>query len=140
MIAISIVILIIALILFFLAWKRREEAKRIAQYADDRVAQSDKMQADAREAMRRNGAARLEIDKRVSDFDINHKLISVNYVETDQDVEKYPSETKRTAVIKSRLAHNIGYRILSQFPDADTWTDDDGARVFSYRFKVAKEK
>lgn len=140
MTAIAIILIIAALVLFFLASKRREEARKMAKYADDRIAQADKMQADAREAMRRNGKARLELDKREGDFGLHHKVVETSYVESDDDRTKYPSDEKRLAVIKSRLAHNIGYRILAAFPDPDVREDESGAKVYGYRLLARKEK
>lgn len=140
MTAIAIILIIAALVLFFLASKRREEARKMAKYADDRIAQADKMQADAREAMRRNGKARLELDKREGDFDLHHKVVETSYVESDDDRTKYPSDEKRLAVIKSRLAHNIGYRFLAAFPEPDVKEDESGAKVYGYRLLVRKEK
>jgi hypothetical protein len=140
-ITISCYLFLLAGTLFFaFGADRNRKNRRMELRLEENSKSIAKREEACREAMRRNGAARLEIDKKVGDFNIEHKLVTVNYVETDEDVEKYPSQAKRLAVIKSRLAHNIGYGMIAEFPDPDIWTDDDGARVFSYRFLVKKEK
>ena len=140
MIVIAIILLIAAVAFFFCARRLRADAIKTELRAQERIAQADKMQADAREAMRRNGKARLELDKREGDFDLNHKVVETSYVESDDDRTKYPSDEKRLAVIKSRLAHNIGYRFIAAFPDPDVKEDESGAKVYGYRLLVRKEK
>lgn len=141
MTALLIIALFLAVSLAAFEYSERRKAEKMSAESIGKLKEDiEKREAACREAMKRNGAARLEIDKKVGDFNIEHKLVAVNYVETDEDIEKYPSQAKRLAVIKSRLAHNIGYGIIGEFQDPDIWRDDDGARVFGYRFLVKREK
>lgn len=74
--------------------------------------------------------------KKEDAFNQEHRIIEASYAETNEDREKYPSDVKRIAVIKSRLAHNLGYKILAAFPDPST----DSGSVYSYRILVKEEK
>lgn len=132
---ISIILFVAALVLFVLARNWRIENRLERERLDEMNQRLIKREASCREAMKRNGAARLELDKREGAFDLEHKAITVEYEPTEEDRQKYPSDAKLTAVVKSRLAHNLGYRILAEFPGVNRCGDK-----FRYTFLVKEEK
>ena len=136
-IVISIIILIAELVVLARAFAVRKEYRAKLELLVQRDEHVTKREAACREAMRKNGRASLELSRKESDFDINHKEIEAVYLETTEDRVKYPSDAKRLAVIKSRLAHNLGYKILAEFPDPEV---DPAGTVYSYKFLVKEEK
>lgn len=120
---IVIILVIFAGALVLYAQQKLNKVKEFNKYLDERLVGLEKREAAAREAMRRNGATRLELDKREAALENEGKKIVVSYQPTEADKEKYPSEAKMLAIVKSRLAHNIGYRILAEFPDPDVETN-----------------
>ena len=120
---IVIILVIFAGALVLYTQQKLNKVKEFNKYLDERLVGLEKREAAAREAMRRNGATRLELDKREAALENEGKKIVVSYKPTEADKEKYPSEAKMLAIVKSRLAHNIGYRILAEFPDPDVETN-----------------
>ena len=45
---------------------------------------------------------------------------------TQADLDKCPSDLKRLAMAKSRLAHKLGYKVLEVFSDIKVDKDPDG--------------
>lgn len=136
---IVIILVIFAGALVLYAQQKLNKVKEFNKYLDERLANLEKREAAARDAMRRNGATRLELDKREAALETGSKKIVVSYQPTEADKEKYPSEAKMLAIVKSRLAHNIGYRILAAFPDPDVTTDENG-NIYWYTLLVNKVK
>lgn len=132
----SIVFIIAGALFFALAVNRNTETKQMGLRQEELSASLAKREAACREAMRKNGQASLELAKKEDAFNQEHRIIEASYAETDEDREKYPSDVKRIAVIKSRLAHNLGYKILAAFPDPSI----DSGSVYSYRILVKEEK
>lgn len=132
----SIVFIIAGALFFALAVNRNTETKQMGLRQEELSASLAKREAACREAMRKNGQASLELAKKEDAFNQEHRIIEASYSETDEDREKYPSDVKRIAVIKSRLAHNLGYKILAAFPDPSI----DSGSVYSYRILVKEEK
>lgn len=130
-----ILFLVAGALFFAIAVNRNTETKQMRIRQEERSASLAKREASCREAMRKNGQVSLELAKKEGDFDLNHKVIEAVYLETTEDRVKYPSDVKRLAVIKSRLAHNIGYKILAEFPDPEI---DPAGTVYSYRLLVKK--
>lgn len=123
MFIIVILLVIVAGALALVAQRKLEKVREFQKYLDERTKSLEKREEAAREAMRRNGATRLELDKREAALETGSKKIVVSYQPTEADKEKYPSDAKMLAIVKSRLAHNIGYRILAEFPDPDVETN-----------------
>ena len=145
MTAISIIFFILAVVFAFIGNHLLQESKSYEKILEQRSAALDKRQAEAREAMRRNGKTALELDKRDFAFRTECKNIHVFYDETDGDLDKYPSETKRLAIVKSRLAHNLGYKILAEFPNPDEsdlvpLSDGRQRKMYEYNFQVREAK
>lgn len=139
----SIVFLIAGALLLAIAINRNTETKQMSLRQEELSVSLAKREAACREAMRKNGQASLELTKKEMDFDLHHEEIYVHYADTAEDMEKYPSEAKRLAVAKSRLAHNLGYKILSIFPNpaiSDTAPVSDGnvGKLYEYMFLVSK--
>ena len=136
----SIVFLAAGVVMTVVSLRRQaatmETNRRLIRHSESLVKREDAV----RDAMRRNGAARLELDRRESDFSLQHKNVDAIYSETDDDRTRYPSESKRLAVVKSRLAHILGYKILAEFPDPSVEVSEDGGVIYSYRFQVKEEK
>lgn len=132
----SIVFIIAGALFFALAVNRNTETKQMGLRQEELSASLAKREAACREAMRKNGQASLELAKKEDAFNQEYRIIEASYSETDEDREKYPSDVKRIAVIKSRLAHNLGYKILAAFPDPSI----DSGSVYSYRILVKEEK
>lgn len=132
----SIVFIIAGALFFALAVNRNTETRQMGLRQEELSASLAKREAACREAMRKNGQASLELAKKEDAFNQGHRIIEASYAETDEDREKYPSDVKRIAVIKSRLAHNLGYKILAAFPDPSI----DSGSVYSYRILVKEEK
>ena len=132
----SIVFIIAGALFFALAVNRNTETKQMGLRQEELSASLAKREAACREAMRKNGQASLELAKKEDAFNQEHRIIEASYTETDEDREKYSSDVKRIAVIKSRLAHNLGYKILAAFPDPSI----DSGSVYSYRILVKEEK
>lgn len=132
----SIVFIIAGALFFALAVNRNTETKQMGLRQEELSASLAKREAACREAMRKNGQASLELAKKEDAFNQEHRIIEASYAETDEDREKYSSDVKRIAVIKSRLAHNLGYKILAAFPDPSI----DSGSVYSYRILVKEEK
>jgi hypothetical protein len=132
----SIVFIIAGALFFALAVNRNTETKQMGLRQEELSASLAKREAACREAMRKNGQASLELAKKEDAFNQEHRIIEASYTETDEDREKYPSDVKRIAVIKSRLAHNLGYKILAAFPDPSI----DSGSVYNYRILVKEEK
>ena len=122
----SIILFIVALVLAIIAWRKYADIKICRSKLDARATSLDNREAAWREAMKRNGAARLELDKREGDFNLNHKVVSVECVDTQADLDKCPSDLKRLAMAKSRLAHKLGYKVLEVFSDIKVDKDPDG--------------
>ena len=139
MFIIVILLVIAAGALVLIAQRKLEKVREFQKYLDERTQNLEKREAAAREAMRRNGATRLELDKRQWAIENESKKIVVSYQPTEGDRAKYPTEAKLLAIVKSRLAHNIGYRILAAFPDPDETTDENG-NIYWYTLLVNKEK
>lgn len=132
----SIVFIIAGALFFALAVNRNTETKQMGLRQEELSASLARREAACREAMRKNGQASLELAKKEDAFNQEHRIIEASYAETDEDREKYSSDVKRIAVIKSRLAHNLGYKILAAFPDPSI----DSGSVYSYRILVKEEK
>lgn len=132
----SILFFIAGAVFFIIAYNRNTESRQMLSRMEERSESISKREAACREAMRKNGQASLELAKREDAFNQEHRIIEASYAETDEDREKYPSDVKRLAVIKSRLAHNLGYKILAAFPDPSI----DSGSVYSYRILVKEEK
>lgn len=132
-------LVIVAGVLTYFAQQKLNKVKEFGKYLDGRLANIEKREAAAREAMRRNGATRLELDKREWALENESKKIVVSYQPTEADKEKYPSDAKLLAIVKSRLAHNLGYKILAEFPDPDVTTDENG-NIYWYELLVNKKK
>ena len=133
----SIVFLIAGALFFALAVNRNTETKQMNMRQEELSASLAKREEACREAMRKNGQTSLELAKKEGSFDLEHKIIEVVYYESAEDRAKYPSDAKRLAVIKSRLAHNLGYKILAEFPDPKI---DSSGSVYGYAFRVKEEK
>ena len=144
MITVSIILFVLSVVFVIIANRKLAEAKACEKIQESRRAGLDKRAAELREAMSRNGRTSLELDKRDYAWKTECKSIHVFYDETPEDLEKYPSETKRLAIIKSRLAHNLGYKILSEFPNPDVsdLAEIDGMprKMYEYNFQVKEEK
>lgn len=139
MFIIVILLVIVAGALALIAQRKLEKIREFQKYLDERTQNLEKREAAAREAMRRNGATRLELDKREWAIENESKKIVVSYQPTEADKEKYPSDAKLLAIVKSRLAHNLGYKILAEFPDPDVITAVDGY-IYGYTLLVNKGK
>lgn len=122
----SSILFVAALVFFLMARDQRRENQEKRRRLDGMNESLIKRETACREAMKRNGAARLELDKREYDFDTNHQVIIVECVDTQDDLDKCPSEVKRLAMAKSRLAHKIGYKVLQIFPEINIEKDLDG--------------
>ena len=122
----SSILFVAALVFFLMARSQRHENQVERRRLDGMNESLIKRETACREAMKRNGAARLELDKREFDFDTNHKVVTVECADTQADVDKCPSVEKRLAMAKSRLAHKIGYKVLEVFPLIDVGKDLDG--------------
>jgi hypothetical protein len=133
----SIVFLIAGALFFALAVNRNTETKQMNMRQEELSASLAKREEACREAMRKNGQTSLELAKKEGAFDLECKVIEVVYLESTEDRAKYPSDAKRLAVIKSRLAHNLGYKILAEFPNPEV---DPAGTVYSYTFRVKEEK
>ena len=143
MLAISITLFVLAAAFAVVGYMKLTEAKQYGNRLDERSASLCKREEACREAMRRNGIVSLELDNQEQAFAAEHKSVSVSYAETEEDRARYPSEAKRLAVVKSRLAHNIGYMILSIFPDPDIIVPEEeegGLRIYSYGLQVRRTK
>lgn len=145
MLAISIIIIIAAAVFAYIGDTRLREAESLKKVLEGRSAYLDKKSADLREAMRRNGRTALELDKRDFAFRTECRNVNVFYDETPEDLDKYPSEAKRLAIVKSRLAHNLGYKILAEFPypdESELAPLEDGRqrRMYEYNFQVREVK
>ena len=144
MITVSIILFVLSVVFFIIANRKLAEARSSEKIQESRRAGLDKRASELREAMTRNGRTSLELDKRDYAWRTQCKSIRVFYDETPEDLEKYPSETKRLAIIKSRLAHNLGYKILSEFPNPDVsdLAEIDGMprKMYEYNFQVKEEK
>ena len=128
MLAVSIILFILAVVFAFIGNHKLLEAKSYEKILAQRRVLLDKRQEEAREAMRRNGRTSLELDKR--DFAFR---------------TEYPSEAKRLAIVKSRLAHNLGYKILAEFPNPDEselapLEDGRQRKMYEYNFQVREAK
>ena len=139
MFIIVILLVIVAGALALIAQRKLEKVREFQKYLDERTVNLEKREAAAREAMRRNGATRLELDKREWAIENESKKIVVSYQPTEADKEKYPSDAKLLAIVKSRLAHNLDYKILAEFPDPDVTTDENG-NIYWYELLVNKKK
>ena len=137
---IVIILVIFAGALVLYAQQKLNKVKEFNKYLDERLANLEKREAAARDAMRRNGATRLELDKREWAIENESKKIVVSYQPTEADKEKYPSDAKLLAIVKSRLAHNLGYKILAECPDPDVETiitgPADGPAVKKYGYTI----
>lgn len=145
MLAVSIILFILAVVFAFIGNHKLLEAKSYEKILEQRRVLLDKRQEEAREAMRRNGRTSLELDKRDFAFRTECKDIHVFYDETAEDLDKYPSEAKRLAIVKSRLAHNLGYKILAEFPNPDEselapLEDGRQRKMYEYNFQVREAK
>lgn len=139
MFIIVILLVIVAGALALIAQRKLEKIREFQKYLDERTVNLERREEAAREAMRRNGATRLELDKREAALETGSKKIVVSYQPTEADKEKYPSDAKLLAIVKSRLAHNLGYKILAEFPDPDVTTDENG-NIYWYTILVNKVK
>ena len=142
MLAVSIILFILAVVFAFIGNHKLLEAKSYEKILEQRRVLIDKRQE---EAMRRNGRTSLELDKRDFAFRTECKEIHVFYDETEEDLDKYPSEAKRLAIVKSRLAHNLGYKILAEFPNPDEsdlvpLSDGRQRKMYEYNFQVREAK
>ena len=145
MFIIVILLVIVAGALAIVAQRKLEKIREFQKYLDERTQNLEKREAAAREAMRRNGATRLELDKREWALENESKKIVVSYQPTEADKEKYPSDAKLLAIVKSRLAHNLGYKILAEFPDPDVETiitgpaDSPAVKKYGYTIRMIRE-
>lgn len=144
MITVSIILFVLSVVFVIIANRKLAEARAGEKIQESRRAALDKRAAELREAMNRNGKTCLELDKRDHAWRTECKSIRVFYDETPEDLEKYPSETKRLAIVKSRLAHNIGYKILAEFPNPDVSdlaeVDGKPRKMYEYNLQVREEK
>jgi len=124
MLAVSIILFILAVVFAFIGNHKLLEAKSYEKILEQR---------------------RVLLDKRDFAFRTECKEIHVFYDETAEDLDKYPSEAKRLAIVKSRLAHNLGYKILAEFPnpdESDLAPLEDGRqhKMYEYNFQVKEAK
>ena len=103
----SIVFIIAGALLFALAVNRNTETKQMGLRQEELSASLAKREAACREAMRKNGQASLELAKKEDAFNQEHRIIEASYAETDEDREKYPSDMKRIAVIKTYICASV---------------------------------
>ena len=145
MLAISIILFVLAAVFAYIGDSRLREAASIRKVMEARSANLHKKAAELREAMRRNGKTALELDKRDFAFMTECRNVSVFYDETPEDLDRYPSEAKRLAIVKSRLAHNLGYKILAEFPnpsESELAPLEDGRprKMYEYNLQVREAK
>ena len=144
MFTVSIILFVLSVVFVIIANRKLAEARSSEKIQESRRAYLDGRAAELREAMRRNGKTSLELDKRDNAWRTQCKSIRVFYDETPEDLEKYPSETKRIAVVKSRLAHKLGYKIMEAFPNPDVSdlaeVDGKPRKMYEYNFQVKEEK
>ena len=145
MLAISIILLFLAVVFALIGNHKLQQARSYEKILERRRESLDKREFEAREAMRRNGRTALALDKREYALRTECKDINVFYDETAADLDKYPSEAKRLAIVKSRLAHNLGYKILAEFPNPDEselapLEDGRQRKMYEYNFQVKEAK
>lgn len=145
MLAVSIILFILALVFALIGNHKLQKSKSYEKILERRRNFLEKREYEAREAMRRNGRTALALDKREYALKTECRDIHVFYDETAEDLDKYPSEAKRLAIVKSRLAHNLGYKILAEFPypdESELAPLEDGRqrRMYEYNFQVREAK
>lgn len=145
MLALSITLLFLALVFALIGNHKLQQSKSYEKILERRRNSLEKREYEAREAMRRNGRTALALDKREYALKTECRDIHVFYDETAEDLDKYPSEAKRLAIVKSRLAHNLGYKILAEFPypdESELAPLEDGRqrRMYEYNFQIREAK
>ena len=138
-IALAIVILgAIAVVFFALILKARKELLDKREVALAERLESFSKASDALIADQKTFENRVKLFKPLLDGTATELYAS--YTVTDSDTNKYNSDTAIKNVARNRIAHNIAFDLIRQFPEPQTERVEGGRLKYFYKFKVVEGK